>query len=71
MISYQVVPDAQVPPEASQVLDGLGSQLLLPSQFNVYLLIMLFIGININELSLSHNKSNFHILCAFVFEPEK
>ena len=29
VISCQVVPDDQVPPEASEVLDGLGSQLLV------------------------------------------
>ena len=30
LFRFQVVPNDQVPPEASQVLDGLGRQLLLP-----------------------------------------
>ena len=64
-----VVPDDQVPPEASQVLDGLGSQLLFACVFDLLLCLPIY-----NDLKLIHRciqkESDIDVESVFISEPE-
>ena len=65
-----VVPDDQIPPEASQVLDALGRQLRLAYRSVSDHLLFLPIDIDINAIPFAQIKSDVEVVCGFIFETE-
>ena len=69
VISCHVPPDDQLPPVASAVLGGLGSESLLAYRLVYYLLLKLPIYMDLNAF-LQQFEFDIHVACVFVLKPE-